>query len=251
MTSLYPAFLTEEEVLFHRMETFHRQRVKMIETGRSPIGALNDGVLVVHLIPQSSVASRIQLDGAKLTQAGRSLSAFGDNGRYGTSRYNVDGLLLLESEREPQSWTQIFRCGAIEAGSSAMTFTTSDPYIRNKPDTPQSIPRYLRDDACEKAVFQLVGDYCKSCETLGIVPPVTMFSALVDCQGVTFHSHRGYSQSLRSVDRSPAFVPEVQFEDFASDPLNRLQPWCDTLFQAMGFEKSPNFDENGKWRERR
>ena len=249
MTSLFPPFLTEEEILFHRMETFHRQRVEMIANGYSPLGKMKDGVLVIHLIPQSSVMTRLRFEATKLIQAGNALSVFAENGRYRTSRFNVDGLLLLESEREPQSWTQIFRSGAVEAASSAITFSTADPYLR-KPDVPTPNPQYLRDDACEKAVFQLVGDYCKFCNTVGIVPPVTMFSALIGCQGVQFHSQRGYSLSLRSVDRSPAFLPEIEIERFDFDPMSQLRPWCDTLFQAIGFEKSPNFDENGKWHER-
>lgn len=251
MTPIIQNFLSEDEIVFQRMETIHRQRVEIIATGQSPVGAVKDGVLVVHLIPHSSVTTRTRQEGTKLTQAGNVLSAFGDDGRYGTSRFNVDGLLLLDSDREPLAWTQIFRSGAIEAASSAITFSTADPYIRGKPDVPQSIPRYLRDDACEKAVFQLVGEYCKFCNTVGVLAPFTMFSALVGCQGVQIQSHRGFSVSLRSVDRSPAFLPEIEFEGFDFDPMSQLRPWCDTLFQAIGFEKSPNFDENGEWSERR
>jgi len=250
MTPIGPFCLSEDEVHFHRMETFHRKLVEMIVNGQSPLGTTKDGVLVVHLIPHSAVSTRIRFDGAKLIQAGNAISAFGDDGRYGTSRFNVDGLLLLDSEREPLSWTQIFRSGVVEAASSAITFSVADPYSRNKPDDSPA-QQYLRDDACEKAVIQLVGDYCKFCNTVGVVAPFTMFSALVGCQGVRIHSHRGYSVSLRSVDRSPAFLPEIEFEGFDFDPMSQLQPWCDTLFQAIGFERSPNFDETGKWSERR
>lgn len=251
MTPLYPPFLTEEEVLFHRMQTFHQQRVEAVAKGKSPVGTTKDGVLVVHLIPQSSVASRIQLDGAKLIQAGNSLSAFGDDGRYSASRFNVDGLLLLDSEREPQSWSQIFRCGAIEAGSSAITFTTSEQYNRSTQNAPTPTLRYLRDEACEKAVFQLVGSYCQLCKSLQIEPPVTIFSSLVGCEGVRFYSHRGFNMSMRSVDRTPAFLPDIKIDHLDVDPMSHLRPWCDALFQSIGFEKSTNFDENGKWHERR
>ena len=53
------------------------------------------------------------------------------------------------------------------------------------------------------------------------------------------------------IDRSPAFLPEVEIPAVDADPVKLLRPWCDTLLQACGLEKSLNFDVQGNWRERR
>ena len=66
MTTFAQPWLSEDEVLFHRMEVFHRQQVNAIASGQSPLGEREDGVLVVHFIPRSCVHTRTRFDGAKL-----------------------------------------------------------------------------------------------------------------------------------------------------------------------------------------
>src|SRR5262245_44257423 len=99
MTKLTQAWLSEDEFLFDRMESFHRQRTELIASGKSLLGKRDDGFLVVHLIPRSCVQARTQLDPTKLKEHGGKLLAFGDDGRYATSRFNVDGLLQLDSSQ--------------------------------------------------------------------------------------------------------------------------------------------------------
>lgn len=153
---IYQAFLSEEEILFHRMESFHRQRVEMIAVGQSPLGKRDDGFLVVHLLPHGSFKARNRFDGAMLKQHGSKLYSFGDRGGYAVSRFNVDGLLKLDSEQAPESYSQVFRDGRLEAVMSAITFETGDA----QPDQqPVKQPRYLRDSTCERAVFRLVPEY--------------------------------------------------------------------------------------------
>lgn len=244
------AFLSEEEILLHRMETFHRQRVERIASGQSPLGKRDDGFLVVHLLPHSLFKVRQRFDGSTLKQHGSKLSAFGDQGRYAVSRFNVDGLLNLDSEQAPESYSQVFRDGRLEAVMSAITFETNGRYAQ--PDQqPVRQPRYLRDTTCERAVFRLVPEYLTFCEGIGISEPVSLFSALIGCSGMRFYSEWGHRFGQYVIDRSPAFLPDFEVSSTDEKPEQWLRPWCDLLAQAMGFEKSPNYDENGNWRERR
>lgn len=250
MTTFAHPSLSEDEVLFHRMETFHRQRVEAVTAGLSPLGKRDDGFLVVHLIPRTSVQSRSRFDGAKLKEHGGKLSAFGDEGRYGAARFNVDGLLNMDSGQAAESYSQIYRDGRLEAVMSAITFQPNGHYAQ--PDQkPANLPRYLRDTICERAVFRLVKDYLSFCQGIGVSLPVTMFSALVGCKGVMYYSDWGRHFGQGTIDRSPAFIPDMEIVALDAEPMKLLRPWCDTLAQSMGFEKSPNFDEAGNWRERR
>ena len=57
--------------------------------------------------------------------------------------------------------------------------------------------------------------------------------------------------SGHDIDRSPVFLPDIEITTLDADPLKLLRPWCDTLWQACGTERSFNFDQQGNWRERR
>jgi len=250
MTTFAQPWLSEDEVLFHRMETFHRQRVEAIAAGQSPLSKRDDGFLVVHLMPRSCVQSRLRFDGAKLHEHGSKLSAFGDDGRFAVSRFTVDGPLNLDSEKAAESYSQIFRDGRMESVMSAITFQNNGNYVQ--PDQKLvNQPRYLRDTICERAVFKLVKEYLAFCTGIGVQPPITMCSALVGCKGVLIYSERGHWHCQGGIDRTPAFLPDIEIAALDADPVKLLHPWCDTLLQACGFEKSPNFDESGNWRERR
>ena len=62
----------------------------------------------------------------------------------------------------------------------------------------------------------------------------------------------GVSSYPKPEDRLPAaFFPEVEIGSLDEEPVKLLRPWCDTLWQACGMERSFNFDQEGKWRERR
>lgn len=243
-------FLSEDEVLFHRMESFHRQRVEIIASGQSPLGKRDDGFLVVHLLPHRCFKSRDRFDGATLKVHGSKLSAFGDEGRYAASRFNVDGLLNIDSEKSAESYTQIFRNGHLESVMTAITFQTNGHFAPSNQEHPKR-PRYLRDTTCERAVFKLVKEYLSFCQGVGFPALISMFSALVDCKDVVFHSQWGHRSGTGGIDRSPAFLPDIEIGASDGEQEKLMRPWCDTLTQAMGFDKSPNYDEEGNWRERR
>lgn len=243
------SFLSEEEILFHRMEAFHRQRVEMIASGQSPLGERDDGFFVTHLLPNSSFKSRQRFDGSTLKQHGAKLSVFGADGNHSATRFNVDGFLKLDYERDPKSYSQIYRNGCLESVMSAINVGTHDDWAQPDQQKPKQT-QYLKNTVCEQAVFKLAPEYLSFCKGIGLSEPIKLFSALVGCKGVWFYSNWGRHFG-QSIDRSPAYLPDIDVESSDAEPEDWLRPWCDFLAQAMGLESSPNYDENGNWRERR
>lgn len=251
MTSPLPPFLSEEEVLFHRMQTFHHQRVEAIEKGKSPLGHRKDGILVAHLIPVESVRSRLRYEASKLKEAASGISALGSRGK--SSRFNLDGIVSLDGHEVYRAYSQVFRDGKLEAVMSDASYEMRQRYVDPSNQTqPETGPRSLRDSVCERAVIDALGQYLRFCETLGIPAPIMMFSAITGCEGVRICTDRSFSDmSYGAIDRTPAFLPEIEIPSLDIEPLTLLRPWCDSLWQACGMERSFNFDDNGKWRERR
>lgn len=224
------SWLSEEEIVYSRMQAFHRDQVAKLESGGTRLGKREDGYLIIHLIPHSAVRSRVSFEGAKLLECAVKLRLLG-----AAALFNVDGLVKFDRTDTPESYVQIYRDGRLEAASTAITYTL---------DAPTDKTQYLRDSYCEKCVFDIVREYFNFCTAIGLEAPVTLFSALVACQGTRYDSRRRYENAI---DRSPAILPEIEFTSFPSDVESALRPWCDLLFQAMGFESSPNFDGSGKW----
>jgi len=57
-----PGWLTPEEVVFDRLAQFHRQRVEAIALGQMFIGKPDNGMFVVHLMPEQSARTRLRFD---------------------------------------------------------------------------------------------------------------------------------------------------------------------------------------------
>jgi hypothetical protein len=158
--------------------------------------------------------------------------------------------LNLDSGQQADSYSRVFRDGRVEAVRSAITFLRNCSHFQAD-QQPLNVPRYLHDAICERAVFKLVEEYLSFCNSMGVRPPITMCSALVGCKGVLFDSELGYRNSKGGIDRSPAFLPDIEIASLDADTIKLLHPWCDTLLQSCGLERSPNWDEAGNWRERR
>lgn len=234
-----PVFsLPNEESLSNRMEAFHRRRADLIPSNESPLPLKDPFILVVHLIPQAAVRGELQFTGAEIKQHARTIPALGDTS--GQKRFNVDGLLVYNGRANLRSYTQLFRNGCLEAAMSDAAFATGDG---------DSL-RFLRDNFCEKAVFDVVDQYLKFCVAAAIAAPIRMYSAVVGCKGVYFRTHHGDASDY-PIDRSPAFLPPVVIADLGAEVVSSLRPWCDSLAQSAGLERSLSFDGDGAWHERR
>ena len=235
-------WLSKDELLFHRMVTFHRQRLEAIASGPSNLAEHEKGYLLIHLIPQHVVVDRIRLDTTQLKQQGSLINPLGE--RSGRTRFNVDGLLNYDGRDSVRAYSQVYRDGRVEALMPDVAY----PLAPNQENSVFA----LRDSICEKGAIDLVGSHLRFCKAVEIAPPIWMFSALLDCQGVRILAHRAWRDvSEHAVDRSPAYLPELEITTLESNLDSLLRPWCDSLWQAAGLERSYNYDEQGVWCERR
>ncbi len=237
MTDHQSPWLTQDEVLFHRMVAFHRQRVEAIASGASPHLKKDARILIVHLIPQECVQKRIVFDGLKLQTHGNRISPLGRGGW--SSRFNVDGFMNFYDQDEIRALSQLFRDGRLEAATADL--------VEEGNGTP-----FIHGTVCEQAFFDIASTYLEFCRKIGLNAPIWMFSAFVGCQGVRIASGRSFMVRDRlGIDRSPAFLPETEIDSLDIKPATFLRPLCDALWQSAGLERSPNYDEQGNWREGR
>jgi hypothetical protein len=230
-----------EEFVYQQMREFHFNRLDLIANGNAPLDNREGGVIVVHLIPESSVLEHRSIDANILATRGSRIRPLGDGG--GNTRFNVDGFLNRSGYRGVRAYSQLFRNGRVEAVMSGVGY-------RVRPEAEKS-PYVIRCSLTERAVLEVVHDYLELCEEIHFEPPIWLFSALVECKGFRMMTDKAFQDlSKEEVDRSPAVLPEFRITNLRSGVQELLHQWCDTLWQASGLQRSLNFDHDGNWHER-
>lgn len=237
--SLNGPWLSEEEVLLHRVESFHRGRTNTLVAGETPVGTRQDGVLLVHLIPVSSFRVRIQYEGTFLKEHGKEVGA--QNG-FLHPRFNVDGFMLSRTGDGGSGYAQLFRNGSLE-------IALTDVFRVERTNREQKL---FRDVYTEESILRMVNGYSNFCKSAGLTGPFQLHSAIVGCKDVCVCMDWSWREfTTFGVDRSPAILPALEIPDFGEPAHRLLRPWCDLLWQAFGLERSLNYDQNGNWRERK
>lgn len=232
------AFLLSDN-LSKRIRDFHIERLNKIHAGENPIPMSGGGKILLHLIPISAFESSYQVD---LRQASEYYFKVVP---YSTGyRYNLDGLLILQSIQNDQitSYMQLFRQGVVELVDDFMLNLNHDGISR--------IPSF----SFESEIIQSIGRILQFQEQLGIESPIVLFLSLIDVKGyvmgvdpdIVFSSPT--SQHLHKIDRDILDIPEIILENYSLDKLPRLiKPLFDTVWNASGWAESIYYDDSGNW----
>jgi hypothetical protein len=234
MEQVWSAWFTTNELALHRMESFHRGRVHAIESGDAPFHLKKGAKLVFHLIPPEAVRSGRRFTASDLKAHCKELRPLGEqSGRY---RFNEDGYASYDREGEVGAFSQLHRDGRLEA-------------VMTKAMYEQDGVRILRNGLCERAIFEVVGDYLRFCKGIGMDAPVWSFVALAGCKGVRGKTWDGIGDV--EIQRPLIFLPEFEIESLDIDPVTHLRPLFNCLANAVGLEQSIYYDEQGNRREPR
>ena len=223
-----------------RIRGFRRERFQAIKTNHAQEPLQDGAALILHLIPLSAATSPEALDISAMREKQTLLRAIGSGG---STRINLDGIIFYSGDtsggtRQPSdAYTQLYRNGTIEA---VTVFT-----IWNDERT---IPSQLY----EANVIQALGPYLQAQRELGIVAPVYLFLGLANSGQYRFAVNKSlfFPRGPRSpgyLDRDDIELIEGVIEDLTDEPIKILLPLFDQMWQAFGFERSYNFDEEGKW----
>jgi hypothetical protein len=238
----YPLDVQELRIAFafsdtiaERLKNFRSERLAKIVAGETPIPLNDNPKIVLHIIPFGSFDPSIRFDVSSLDEAQTLVHLSPIYASGWNKRHNFDGFLTfvpISENGTSSSYLQFFHNGAIEAVEASI--------ISNRVISP----------GYEQLLISSIKRFLEVQENLGVEPPIAImltllgvFEAKIDVFS-TFGIQRGHR-----IDRENLLVPEVMIESFGRKPAEVMKPIFDAVWNAAGWPRSQNYNENGGWRE--
>ncbi|MGC9515016.1 AlbA family DNA-binding domain-containing protein, partial [Methanocrinis sp.] len=227
-----------------RMRDFRAETLAKIVAEETP-APLNEGPkMVLMVVPFGAFEPASRFDVSSLVQrykSGKGTLPLPLTGLFSGFRYNFDGLLTYDDRG---SYSQTFVSGIIEAVDSVILGDQSD-----HPDGDKAIPS-LR---FEETLLDALPKYIQTQVHLGVEPPVFVMLSLLGVKGrrmqVDGPDFSGHGEVR--IDRDALLVPEIMVESFERSSEEILRPAFDAVWRAAGWERSMNYDQDGRWIGRR
>ncbi|MCA9406905.1 MAG: ATP-binding protein [Candidatus Omnitrophica bacterium] len=244
----YPLAVTELRVAFNLSETitekiknFKDSRISNIVADDTPVPLKENARIVLQLIPLNAFIPGQKHEIIDQREAESKLAPF--FGRSGWSgRYNFDGYLTFTGtpENKFRSYTQFFRNGIIEAVDSHI--------IRSRTTQEQTTEKLIPSSGFEEELIHSLYRYMKFQESYKIELPIIVFVTLIGVKGYKMAlRHNPWHDELPAIDKDLLNLPEVMIENYETKSEHILLPCINAVWNACGFEKSHNFDENNNW----
>ncbi len=230
-----------------RIKNFRLDRLSQIIAGNTPIPVGDNAKLILHCVPLSAFQSGQMID---MSTAGKNYHNFFAEQRF-SSRYNLDGILLFLNFRDgspPPEYLQIFRQSHIEYVNGYIIGS-------NLLGSPKTNKIQIKD--VELEVIKITKNILDYQRSLRIEPPIIISISLSQIKGYVFDN----PSSLRveaayhnhGIDRNDLILPEVLIDKYpdSNDEMSQdLKPIFDVIWNAAGWPRSMNYNENGIWHPR-
>lgn len=223
-------FLSSEYIV-ERIKSFRQERLAFIINNEGFISVYPSAKVILHIIPLISFETTKLLDISDINRI--SWSPIYSGSSY-NNRINIDGLLIyhLMSDGICSTYLEIFRTGIIEGVETYML----------KPDDNEKI---IPSPALERELMKSIRDFLSSMNELEIEKPYYIFITLSGVKDYKAHLFgRRYTQSI---DRDIIYLPEVLITDEHINIETLLKIPFDALYNALGREKNPYYDDDGTW----
>jgi len=241
----YPIDVTELRVAFdfagknvERIRRFRENRISNIFANDTPLPFRESAKIILHLIPILAFDPAQCYDVQEIASHHGKLKPMVCSGW--NSRYNLDGFLTYARDREGKtySYVQVFRNGIVEAVEGAML-------------GPWAAELLIPSSEYEDELVKSLPDYLSVLKALNVGLPAFIFLTLVGVKGYSMGLDRRYWRRERhKIDREVLLLPEVVIETYEVAAEDVLRPIFDAVWNACGFPKSLNYDDNGKWHPR-
>lgn len=221
--------------LAERLQRFRMDRLAKIVAGETPVPIPTTAKMILHILPFSSfsLASYVGMEVAgPLTFRPMGTSGW-------DHRINVDGFLTYSRSFQGGSsvgtYCQFFRTGAIESVTAQFVIDHEGR-------------RFMGSAAFERDLVNVIPQYLQGLKNFGVPPPLLITLSMVGVKGVELSNERRLRFHVVPIDRDSLLLPDVLIEQYeAVDAPKLMRPIFDSVWNACGFERSFNYDKDGRW----
>ena len=238
------AFLATESQT-DRIKRFREERLGRIIADETPVILSSPHRLVVHIIPIKSFLNNERLDITSIPESELVIPFRPIGSGVADHRFNFDGFVSLGSKddsKNVRSYCQLFNNGTIEAVYSEILKPT---WSQAKSDKRLFIPSV----DYEMKLIQAINTYLLGYKYFEILPPIVISTTLLGCKGGYMYVG-SYQDGSHPIDRDTLFLPEVLIDSMEINVSRILKPVFDSVWNACGFQRCFNYDENGDWKPR-
>lgn len=231
---LRSTFALSENLTKH-MDAKRIERIEKILAGDVPVDVGQKTVLVIHIFPVESFDTTNTIDVIIKEGSQRKLRPFTDGNGW-SHRYNFDGFLY----HNDWGYLQVFRRGYLEA---------VDTYCVPQRQTKEPLT-YIPTLALEKQMASAIKLYMKGMGDHGIDAPVYIWVSMLNIKGYILAakgSSTGDMYSDYPIREEHLFFPAVVLETLDQPIFPAMRPIFDALWQAGGFSRCLDYDDDGNW----
>jgi hypothetical protein len=232
------------ETRAERVREFRAERLGKIVSDETPVTLIEGAKTVFHIIPFGAF-DPVLADVAVLEKDVLHFSPI-DTGSIDGWRYNLDGLVTYAFAHDPSSacsYLQIFRNGCIEAVEASMMHV-----LEGKPPVISSGPY-------EGKLLSALRRFLSIQERLGVEPPLFVMVSLLGVSGYLVKPARPidpidpswWTDHAKPIDRDALVLPEIVINAFELNPAEVMRPIFDIIWNASGWSRSLNYDDQGNW----
>jgi Putative DNA-binding domain len=234
------AIFTLAPQLAERMRDFRLERIARIAAGDTPVPLLDEGSLVLHVVPFSAFDLRPPFSLQTAVGLRNKFCPMGVSSAQ-DSRINFDGFLTLRpsgpNATKQRAYVQVFRTGAIEAVAA--------PVVHGQD--------HINSQTLDAIIVKYTRVYADLLHDCGAEPPLAVMVSLIGVKGRTLVAafRTGYNDREHAViDRDQLHCAEVILEEVPSgdpDCAKKLRQTLDQLANAAGRSGSASFDQSGNF----
>lgn len=229
--------------IFEKIVRFRNKRIKKLKNENLYNSNEKKARIVIHIIPSLSFKINYYIDLNKFKLENNSINKYiptiFDN-TWNEKRYNIDGLMLYNKIDKDNliSYLQVFRNGIVEI--------VDDFWINLGCPNQKKIPV----TGIQNSLLKNIKQYINFFEMMNIQYPIFLFLTILNAKGykINFKNNFPINYDQMTLDRNTLFFPEIIIEKKEIIPELLLKPLFDSLWNAFGYDKCLNYDENGNYK---
>jgi len=153
----------------------------------------------------------------------------------GSSRINLDGILVYSGGDKPRAYTQLFRNGTFESVSGHLLTENSE------------LGKFIPHVLLEQSVVSFVRGCLSLYSALEIPTPLAIFLSILNAAGHTLPEGYPWLMQKFPITERHLLLPEVVIEDAEQSVTKTLKSLFDLIWNACGQPASTNWDDEGNW----